>query len=1624
MKNLILLLIILVAITLKLHDSVMGNLNTTACIATPAGGGSARLGNPGVNRFANWPAGNYTPSGISATASSARNGISDLPSLSACTDRSQRCDYYDAKAVVRGSTDSSKWTEGAHQLAKIAAKPVFTPVPGGYVPTIALTTSQTTGLPNFPVNASPVNPVVTILDNTPYATICYTTDGYDPSATAAGTCDATDSNGGTIRTVGPGTYPTKAPYTAYRVPQSAIAAVKVTSTTTIKAIATRLGYVNSDVATGTYTIDTGCNPPTAVGNSSTQPYGPISIANIAATAVQDSNNDGYATMTVSWNTIASGTLSGLSESSTTATATVPSGSVIPKVGQLVTITAGAGFTGYSVTDATVISVSNRASPARFTYTANSSGLGNCTSSCGTFAVPVTTDGTFYYGSYYPAPVGTPITVRLGTSHTVTVTGLLPNIQYGYAMFDHVIGSQGEACGSASEAIYSAYYSGAAPRGSVKTPPRKVTSGTLTDYKILAWGGRSVTQGYSMYFDIGLYELIGATPQNGTVTIALTGEPTIGTKFNWMAAGGSPTFAKTTLGSNCNNIGIYMGHSGDVLSETSICNDTNLIAAWAGGPREVQFVTSANTPPGPYTLTITVSGSGVSQTKHLDYAFTVMPTSTPFSGVALNHVADPNNIDFSTPIPNANAYIADANHYGPNYGICAQDTNTAPGPRPNDNTSLTNVGSATTFASWFYDGVNAMFGVDYLLTNFAGNNSLQGTNWAQCREDIAEVYRDKALLSQAQQQYLVFSQGYYTDYLIGGGLHGKKTDLQSLTSVVTQPQGPGSATNGSYLGEDLRDVAYILRSYVHGVATGIGDAQPVAQIVGTGRSAPYIVTITSPIFNTLSNSGYKAQTEFCITGATGTAVVYNGCHGADKYSYNSDTGTFTYSYGASANMPSCSSSCGTAYIAATTTGYTMKDYRDYTEDHVLAQMDQMCLSRDAGTESESFFLGLSAHSLIEYYELNQRSPDLRIPAAVQSCADFIYDDAFQNSSTGMLYYSKFNKLANVNVTSGGTCEAQEDMLFTPAYAWLYNYSGDVKYEEEGDYMFGLQATQVTGNDTYPASGKAQIPGGCYQTNSSGTTLSPGSGSYGKVFSQHYYWGLENYVALRNGPTFTVFPGSVGVYYQNFGTTSDTQIITLNNPKASSVTITSVTLVNTSGTAFALATPSTGTLCGSSLAAKNTCVLGVSFSPPSGPMVQTAYTGTLTIVTNSPVGTYTVSLYGTGVIGTLAPIVLIPKAGTYTTTQYVTATSASAPDGAIVCFQQNPNAPQPAGNGNQLGVRAAACSAPTHIVSLSATSGGVVTVTSNLGPNVGDPITITNAPHGYNGNWIVSALGSYGAFKFSGAPANLSPCTNGCGTVSSVLGGQVLNGYQITVPLSKPVRAVAVAPGYADSIPMVNNLYTITTVDTPGISLSPAGNTYTSQQTVSITDSMLGAVICYTTDGSPPTEVSNLCSGGTTQTYTGPFSTSASQETITAIATHSGYAYGTTACIDSAQSSATYTMQAATITSTNTVAFTSSKAGSFSITTAGTPVSSLRESGSLPSGVTFTDNGDGTATLAGTPATGTEKSYSLTLTATSGVGQTTQLFTLIVVAPPAPIVSWTPTSYCVLPIPCTRTRRIIE
>jgi large repetitive protein len=85
-----------------------------------------------------------------------------------------------------------------------------------------------------------------------------------------------------------------------------------------------------------------------------------------------------------------------------------------------------------------------------------------------------------------------------------------------------------------------------------------------------------------------------------------------------------------------------------------------------------------------------------------------------------------------------------------------------------------------------------------------------------------------------------------------------------------------------------------------------------------------------------------------------------------------------------------------------------------------------------------------------------------------------------------------------------------------------------------------------------------------------------------------------------------------------------------------------------------------------------------------------------------------------------------------------------------------------------------------------------------------------------------------------------------------------------------------------------------------------------------------------------------------------------------------------------------------TSADTTTFTVGTPGTFEVTTAGGgAVPTLTVTGALPTGVTFTDNGDRTGTLAGTPGASTAGTYPLTFTATSGAATpVTQAFTLTV------------------------------
>jgi hypothetical protein len=167
-------------------------------------------------------------------------------------------------------------------------------------------------------------------------------------------------------------------------------------------------------------------------------------------------------------------------------------------------------------------------------------------------------------------------------------------------------------------------------------------------------------------------------------------------------------------------------------------------------------------------------------------------------------------------------------------------------------------------------------------------------------------------------------------------------------------------------------------------------------------------------------------------------------------------------------------------------------------------------------------------------------------------------------------------------------------------------------------------------------------------------------------------------------------------------------------------------------------------------------------------------------------------------------------------------------------------------------------------------------------------------------------------------------------------------------------MAVAQGsFAVPTYTAGSLGSSATVATP--SFSPGGGSYSSTQTVTISTATSLAVLCYTTDGSTPTESGHLCSGGTTSTYSTPISVATTQ-TVKAIGTKATYT-------DSAVGSATYTISASGPTFTencyqisNSIPYTTSAVD----TTGSTFIAIAWAAYSLPSGFSVTDNkGNGSA-----------------------------------------------------------------
>jgi hypothetical protein len=248
-----------------------------------------------------------------------------------------------------------------------------------------------------------------------------------------------------------------------------------------------------------------------------------------------------------------------------------------------------------------------------------------------------------------------------------------------------------------------------------------------------------------------------------------------------------------------------------------------------------------------------------------------------------------------------------------------------------------------------------------------------------------------------------------------------------------------------------------------------------------------------------------------------------------------------------------------------------------------------------------------------------------------------------------------------------------------------------------------------------------------------------------------------------------------------------------------------------------------------------------------------------------GVYTITGGGSAATPTFSP-----AAGTYSSAQSVTISDATS--GATIYYTTNGTAPTTSST-QYTGPITVSSTETLKAIAVatgdtnSAVASAAYTITSSSSlPGVSTPI-FSPAPGAYTSAQSVT-------ISDATSDATIYYSTNGTapGMSSAEYTGP------ITVSSTETLEAIAAATGYTDST-VASAAYTITSslpsVSTP--TFSPAAGTYTSAQSVTISDATSDATIYYTTDGTTPTTSSTQ--------YTGPIKVS-STETLEAIAVATG------------------------------------------------------------------------------------------------------------------------------------------
>jgi hypothetical protein len=520
-----------------------------------------------------------------------------------------------------------------------------------------------------------------------------------------------------------------------------------------------------------------------------------------------------------------------------------------------------------------------------------------------------------------------------------------------------------------------------------------------------------------------------------------------------------------------------------------------------------------------------------------------------------------------------------------------------------------------------------------------------------------------------------------------------------------------------------------------------------------------------------------------------------------------------------------------------------------------------------------------------------------------------------------------------------------------------------------------------------------------TSSNSATFTVGkSGSFNVTVNGYPGSAIEETGALPSGVSFsassgilggTPQPGTGGVYNLTFtpvsvagtGTTQNFTLIVNEAP----------TITSANGTTFVVGTSGTFTVTASgypaaSFAETGALPAGVTFSTTTGvlsgtPQVGTGGTYALTFTPTNLAGTGTTQDFT--LIVNQAPAITSASGATFSVATMGTfdVTASGVP---AVSFSETGALPAGVSFNSSSGVLSGTPNAGTggtYALTITASNGIGSAATQNF------VLTVDQAPAISSASGTVFTVGTAGTFTVaaSGFPA---PTFTESGTLPSgvffsgttgILSGTPLLGSSGTYTLT-----LTATNGVA---PVATQTFTLMVINAP---------TITSANSVTFVVGTPGTFDVTATGVPAPTlgESGTLPAGFSFNAATGllfgtPAAGTSGTYAITFTATNG-------VSPDASQSFTLIIDQPPSITSGNSTVFTEGAAGTFTVTATGQPAPTISESGTLPTGVTFSPATD---TLSGTPALGTNGIYPITFTATNDVGSNaTQTFTLTVESAP--------------------------